>query len=217
MKRAVIFCSGDMDTDAVWRPEYRQDLILCADGGYRHAKRLGVTPDLIIGDLDSGITKYPDGVANRIYPSEKDATDTNLCLDYAIEQGCDEVVILGGLGGRLDHEFSHYALLLYGLRRGVRVRLVNGCNEIWMETHPFTLEPSEKKYISFFPYGGDVEEFTVRGLKYETENMTLRCDLVQASSNQFQENIKAKISFAPGGVLLVMRCRDFTEKFPNIL
>ncbi len=216
MKRAVIFCSGEMDTDAVWLPEYREALILCADGGYRHAKRLGVTPDLIIGDLDSGVTEYPDEIESQIYPSEKDATDTNLCLDYAIDKGCDEVVVLGGLGGRLDHEFSHYALLLYGLRKGVKVRLINGDNEIWMEDAPFTLEPSEKRYISFFPYGGDVEDFTVRGLKYETEHMTLRCDLVQASSNQFENEEKAFVSFRHGGVLLVMRCRDSKENLPII-
>ncbi|MBO5364951.1 MAG: thiamine diphosphokinase [Clostridia bacterium] len=215
MKRAVIFCSGDMDTDEVWLPEYRDALILCADGGYRHAERLGVVPDLIIGDLDSGVSQYPAGIASRIYPSEKDATDTNLCLDYAIGQGCNEVLIFGGLGGRLDHEFSHYALLLYGLRRGVKVRLVNKDNEIWMERKPFVLEPSEKKYVSFFPYGGDVEEFTVEGLKYEVESMTLRCDLVQASSNQFENSDKATVSFRDGGVLLVMRCRDPKEKLPN--
>lgn len=208
MKRAIIFCSGEMDSDRVFLPEYQKDLILCADGGYRHAKRLGITPDLIIGDLDSGVSQYPKEIANRIYPSEKDATDTNLCLDYAIEQGCKEVVILGGLGGRLDHEFSHYALMLYGLKRGVRVLLVNERNEIWMENKPFSLVPNEKKYISFFPFGGDVDEFTVRGLKYPATDMTLFCDQAQASSNQFDGEEVAEVSFRKGGVLLVMRCSD---------
>ncbi len=208
MRRAIIFCSGELDTDQVWLPDYKEDLILCADGGYRHAKRLGVLPDLIIGDLDSGILEYPKEVASRVYPSEKDATDTNLCLDYAIEQGCQEVVILGGIGGRLDHEFSHYALLLYGLKRGVRVKLVNGCNEIWMEDKPFTLRPDEKKYISFFPFAGDVEDFTVRGLKYRAEGMKLSCGLVQASSNQFDGGETAEVSFREGGILLVMRCTE---------
>lgn len=208
MRRAIIFCSGEMDTDRVWIPEYQKDLILCADGGYRHAKRLGVIPDLIIGDLDSGLTEYPSEIASRIYPSEKDATDTNLCLDYAIEQGCNEVIIFGGIGGRLDHEYSHYALLLYGLKHGVRVRMVNGHHEIWMEDKPFSMEPNEKKYISFFPYGGDVEDFTVHGLKYEAEHMSLSCGQVQASSNQFDGGDRAEVSFRDGGILLVMRCAE---------
>lgn len=208
MKRAIIFCSGELDSEEVFLSEYRKDMILCADGGYRHAKALGIKPDLIIGDLDSGISEYPKEIASCIYPSEKDLTDTNLCLDYAIEQGCDEVVILGGLGGRLDHEFSHYALLMYGLKRGVRVKLVNRRNEIWMEDKPFSLDADEKKYVSFFPYGGVVEEFTVRGLKYEAVNMTLGCDRVQASSNQFEGEESADISFREGGFLLVIRSRD---------
>lgn len=207
MKRAIIFCGGEMDTDKVWLPQYEKDLILCADGGYRHARRLGVVPDYIIGDLDSGLETYPADIAHRIYPSEKDATDTNLCLDYAIAKGCDQVILLGGLGGRRDHEFSHYALLLYGLQRGVRVVILDGRNEITMEDKPFVLLPSCKKYISFFPYGGEVEGFTIRGLKYEATDMTLSCSMVQASSNQFDGADRAEISFRRG-ILLVIRSSD---------
>lgn len=208
MERAIIFCGGEMDTDSVWLPEYSESLILCADSGYKHAERLGVVPDMIIGDLDSGIEKYPESIAHKIYPSEKDMTDTNICLDYAIEKGCREIILLGGLGGRLDHEFSHYCLLLYGLRKGVKVKIINGRNEIWMEDKPFSLFPTEKKYISFFPYGGLVEEFSVRGLKYNVEKMTLDFGQAQASSNQFDGEERAEISFKTGGLVLVMRCCD---------
>ncbi len=208
MKRCIIFCGGNMDTDRVWKAEYDRDFILCADGGFRHAQRLGITPDMIIGDLDSGIESYPDGIRHRIFPSEKDETDTNLCLDFAIENGYDEVLLLGGLGGRRDHEYSHYCLMYQALRRGVRMRMVSGTQEIWMENAPFVLYPNEKKYISFFPFGGDVNDFCVHGLKYEAEGMTLRCDRVQASSNQFDGGDVAEIRFAPGGTVLVMRCAD---------
>lgn len=208
MKRAVIFCSGEMDTDAVWKENLREDtLILCADGGIRHARRLGITPDVVIGDQDSEQQTYPESSLHFEYPPEKDATDTNLCLDYAIEQGCKEILILGGLGGRLDHEFSHYSLLLYCLRKGVRLRLMNGKNEIWMEDHPFILERIGKKYVSFFPFGGPVEDFCIRGLKYEAEHMTLDCGLVQASSNEFAQEERAYISFR-SGIVLVMRTSD---------
>lgn len=208
MKRAVIFCGGDMDTDSVWLPEYQEALILCADGGYRHAERLGIVPDYIIGDLDSGVEEYPKSVAHKIYPKEKDATDTNLCVDYAIDQGCEEIILLGGLGGRQDHEFSHYILLYYGLKRGARIKLIDGAHEIWMENKPFVLYPDDKKYISFFPFGGDVHGFTIKGLKYQAENICLSCNQVQASSNQFDGEEQGEISFQSGGVILVMRCKD---------
>ena len=85
---------------------------------------------------------------------------------------------------------------------------MDGSHEIWMEDKPFALYPNDKKYISFFPYGGDVCGFTVKGLKYQAEDICLSCDRVQASSNQFDGEEQAKISFQSGGVILVMRCND---------
>lgn len=184
-----------------------ETLVVCADGGLKHAQRLGIVPDMIIGDCDSMPEGYPEGMPHRIYPSEKDETDAQLCLDWAIEQGCKEVWILGGLGGRLDHEFSNYALLLYGLKHGVTVKLLNRQNEIWMADTPFTLKPGEKKYISFFPYGGDVTGFSLKGFKYEAENMTLTCDAVRTACNEFLPGITGEVSFHQG-CLLVMCCQD---------
>lgn len=208
MKRAVIFAGGDMDTDEVWNVAERENwLVICADGGFRHARRLGIQPDVIIGDCDSTDVPYPEAIPHSIHPAEKDETDTRLCLDWAMEQGCREVLILGGLGGRLDHEFSNYNLLLYGLKRGVSVRLVNGQNEIWLEDKSFTLEPGDKKYVSFFPYGGAVEGFGIKGLKYELAPMTLTCDTVLTACNEFLPGQQGEVFFQKGYVL-VMMCQD---------
>ena len=208
MKQAVIFCSGEMDSDTLWNPKDRENwLVVCADGGFRHAQRLGVVPDIIIGDCDSFQQAYPDGIPHVIYPSEKDVTDTQLCLDWAIGQGANEALILGGIGGRLDHEFSHFSLLLYGLKRGIRVRIANAQNEIFMVDKPFTVQPTGKKYISLFPYGGTVEGLCIKGLKYEAKDMTLTCDQVQASCNEFVGTQEGEISFQ-SGYLLVMLCDE---------
>jgi len=207
MERAIIFCGGEMDTDSVWLPEYKDSLILCADGGYRHALRIGIIPNMIIGDMDSGIEKYPDSIAHKIYPSEKDLTDTNICLDYAIEKGCREVILLGGLGGRLDHEFSNYCLLLYGLQKDVKVIIINGKNEIWMENKPFSLFPTEKKYISFVSFTEKTEGVTYKGLKYPLSDATLYSKDAQFSiSNEIIEK-KAEIS-VKSGILLCIRTED---------
>ena len=208
MKPAVIFAGGKMDAAKVWDQEERDDwLVICADGGYCHAAALGIVPDMIIGDCDSCEIPYPKEVSHRIYPSEKDETDTELCLNWAIEQGCQEVLILGGLGGRLDHEFAHFNLLLNGLNRGVQVRLRNEQNEIFMRNTPFSIEAGDKKYVSFFPYGGNVEGFSIKGLKYELAPMTLTCDMVRTACNEFLPGKKGEISFQNGNVL-VMLCRD---------
>ena len=205
MKHAVIFCSGELDMEPSVNRE--ETLVVCADGGLKHAQRLGIVPDMIIGDCDSIEGVYPEEIPHQIYPSEKDETDARLCLDWAMKQGCKEVLILGGLGGRLDHEFSNYALLMYGLKHGVTVKLCNQQNEIWMADAPFTLTPGEKKYVSFFPYGGDVEGFSVKGFKYEAKNMTLTCDTIRTACNESLPGKEGAVSFTKG-YLLVMRCQD---------
>lgn len=207
MKPAVIFAGGNIDK-TIWENEQRNDwLVICADGGYCHAAALGIVPDMIIGDCDSCTLSYPKDVPHLIYPSEKDETDTELCLNWAMEQGCKEVLILGGIGGRLDHEFANINLLLYGLKRGVKVRLRNEQNEIFMMDRSFSIAPQDKKYISFFAYGGNVEEFSVKGLKYELAPTTLSCDTVRTACNEFLPEKKGEISFKKG-YILVMLCQD---------
>ncbi len=207
-EKAAIFCGGPMDTYDVFDCGKRDEfLVICADSGLKHTKKMGIVPDAVIGDFDSYDISEEEYKNCIVYPPEKDKTDSNICLDYAIEKGCREVYLFGGFGGRIDHEYSTFTLLLYGLKRGVRVYLVNGQNEVWLADKPFSLTPNHKKYVSFFPYGGNVEGFTVKGLKYSAENITLDCGMAQASSNEFTGSNKAEVSFNKGYVL-VMRCKD---------
>lgn len=205
---AVIFCSGIInDYDSLKKRDFSDELIICADGGVRHTNELGLCPNVIIGDNDSWREEYPDVAEVYEYPRRKNFTDTQLCIDYAIEHGYYDIEILGGFGGRHDHEYSHYCLMEYALERDVRVVMKNENNCIWMEKTPFVLEHAGYKYVSFFAYGGSVEEFSVKGLKYTADNMLLKSGLVQATSNEFVEGETAEISFK-SGTLLVMLCDD---------
>lgn len=206
--KAIIFCSGEIrDYEYLKNRDFDNCLIICADGGLRHAEALNIIPDVIIGDGDSYKGDFPQNGNVIRYPSDKDFTDTNLCIDYALEKGYKEIEILGGLGGRRDQEFSHYCLMAYGLSKNIKIKMSDELNEISMENKPFILKKGDKKYVSFFPYGGTVEGFSVKGLKYETENMYLEPHLVQASSNEFSNNDTAEITFK-SGTLLVILSRD---------
>ncbi|MCI8520925.1 MAG: thiamine diphosphokinase, partial [Clostridia bacterium] len=90
--RALIIGNGDIKNyDNVMRKIGKTDLIICADGGYNHAKKMGITPDVLIGDLDSAIGY--ENIKNRVeYPTRKDFTDGELAVMYAEEHGCDSVV-----------------------------------------------------------------------------------------------------------------------------
>ena len=208
--RTIIFSSAEIsDYGYLEKFDFGNSLIICADAGYNHAKRLGLVPDIILGDNDSYADTLPESVEHILYPPEKDKTDTNIAVDYAIDRGADEIILIGGLGGRIDQEYSHFCLMKYALSRGVRLKMIDDVNEIWMESKPFSLKKSDcrKKYVSFFPYGGTVENFSVKGLKYEADGMTLSPGLVQASSNEFAECEIAELSF-DSGTVLVMLCDD---------
>ncbi len=202
--KAIIFCSGKIeDYEYLKNKDFDNCLIICADGGIRHARALNITPEVVIGDGDSW-DEVPDDAKIIKYPTHKDFTDTNLCIEYAIEKGCTEIELLGAIGGRCDQEFSHYCLMAYGLSKNVSIKMSDELNEIWMQNKPFSLRRGDKKYVSFFPYGSAVEGFSVKGLKYEAENICLKPYLVQASSNEFSNQDTAEVTFKSGTLLIIL-------------
>lgn len=133
----------------------RGDYVVCADGGLRLAKRLGVRPQLIVGDFDSGKdpASCPDplfeGVPVLRVPSEKDDTDTKLGLEQLFQRGCGEALVFGALGGRLDHTLANIADLVYFRRRGMRVTLVSQQNTLFvLENESVSLPPVPGRYLS---------------------------------------------------------------------
>ncbi len=190
--------------DSLRSKNFDNGLIVCADGGLEYANLLGIKPDAIIGDNDSWENKYPDCFEVIVHPKKKDYTDSRLCVDYAIEKGCTEIEIIGGFGGRRDHEYAHYCLMAYALKKGVKIVMSNSRNDIWMEDKPFMLEKTSRKYVSFFPYGEDVYGFSVKGLKYSAENIVLTCESALATSNEFADKDRAEISFESGRILVIL-------------
>ena len=199
-----VFCSAAIDNyDYLKKFDFEKGYVICADGGYLHTERLGIVPDLWLGDGDSLKEKKVTAKEIITFPVKKDYTDTDLAVTEALNRGFKEIVILGALGGRLDHEFSHFCLLKKILEKGARGILLDEKNEITMEDKCFTVYPGDKKYISFFPFGGDVTDFSIKGLCYEAEGMYLQCSKIQASSNCFNDKNPGKVSFSSGYVLVI--------------
>ncbi|MBO4940648.1 MAG: thiamine diphosphokinase [Clostridia bacterium] len=209
--RCFVFCSAQIDSyDFLKSFDFEKSFIICADGGYKHTQKLGLVPDLWIGDGDSLKNGHIAAKEIIAFPPQKDNTDTDLAVMEALRRGYKDIIILGALGGRLDHEYSHFCLLKKILDNGGRGTLLDSDNEITMENKRFSVFPDDKKYISFFPFGGDVNDFCVKGLYYETENMHLVSGEVQASSNCFVDEKIGEISFS-SGYILVIRSNDSKE------
>ena len=135
---------------------------------------------------------------------EKDVTDTMLACEYAKEQGCRYITIVGGTGGRIDHSLSN-VLYLEGLRReGVRVKLTDGENTVQVildETVTVPApEPESDGYFSVFAL--DTCVATLTGCKYPLERARLVRQLPYAVSNEVTGEYAAVT--VEGAAILVM-------------
>jgi thiamine pyrophosphokinase len=187
----VILANGELtDPATVRRYLEMATSIICADGGYVHAQRLGVQPQAVVGDLDSfnsaerGAAEEA-GVKFIVHPRHKDETDLELALDYAIEQGAEEVIILAALGGRLDQLMANLLLLARPEWRHVPMRVIAGAQEAFIMRggDAVTLDGAAGDTISLIPLEGDALGVTLEGMEYPLLRGTLRFGATLGISN----------------------------------
>lgn len=221
---AYIFTGGEIavgSMDGLGLHMSEADLIIAADSGYNNASRLGVRPGLLLGDLDSIDRKKlaPDElehIEKIIVPAIKDDTDTQLAVDTAISRGADEIYIIGGLGGRLDHTLSSVFLLEYIADRGADVVMTDGQSRVRvMKTagEPVTLLIPKTfdgengfKYLSVVPLTDECEGVRISGVFYPLDGVTLKRSYSYAVSNEITSD-SAEITLERG-TMLVIESRD---------
>lgn len=187
----------------------KDDLIVAADGGYLSLKKGGLRCDVLLGDMDSlaelGLSSS-DCQAPEIlkFPVEKDETDTHLAYLEGVRRGYTEFYIYGGTGGRDDHTFANYSLLLYGKNAGHSITLVGDCREFFViKNESVTLSGAVGAGLSVFAFGGVAEGVSIVGAKYETSNATLSPDFPLGVSNSFAGK-DVTISVKCGALLLMV-------------
>lgn len=212
---AYIFTGGEIavgSMDGLGLHMSEADLIIAADSGYNNASRLGVRPGLLLGDLDS-IDRgalAPDElehIEKIIVPAIKDDTDTQLAVDTALERGADEIIIIGGLGGRLDHTLSTVFLLEYIKDKGARGVITDGRNRvrIMKSGEELTIKRGYK-YLSLVGLTDTCEGVSISGVFYPLKDAVLERKYAFAVSNEITAD-EAEISLSKG-ILLVIESRD---------
>jgi len=168
-QKACIFCNGELKNSArAKRVASNCDLLIAADGGAKHLAGLGLQPEIIIGDMDSiatDMSKDKNSIVRIPYSPDKDKSDVELAVEYALEQGCQEIILVAAVGGRLDHTLGNVALVA---SYPGRIAILDGVSTL------VAVDKSEKCMlhgqvgtpVSLIPYGSG--SFTVRtkGLKY---------------------------------------------------
>ena len=202
-----IFCSSsDCDADFIRKTDFSDSFVICADGGLNLAEKNGVKIDLWVGDNDSSSSKNLS-VEKIVYPAQKDLTDTHIAVNEALNRGYKDIFLVGATGGRLDHEFANYCLLKYILEHDGFGTIINPQNYIFMTDKGINISPKNMKYISFFPFGGNVTKFSVDGAKYSVDNYTLTDNSTYTVSNEFVGKKDISVKFEKG-YLLVMCSKD---------
>jgi thiamine pyrophosphokinase len=216
--RTLIFINGiipDPSTGSGRRPDlvrrliHPGDLLLAADGGTRHLRSLGLVPAAIIGDLDSLTDDdrrwtVEKGVRLIEYPRDKNETDLELALAYAVAQGSTEILLVGALGGRLDQTLGNLALLTDPRLSTFDVRLDDGVEEAWFVRRSSIIRGEPGDIISLLPWGRSVTGATTDGLRWSLHGETLYPDKTRGISNEML-NKSASVSIESGLLLLIHR------------
>ena len=187
MKRCFIFAAGTF-YGLRERPA-AGDFVIAADAGYLVCRRTGIVPDLLLGDFDS-MDQPADFVNVHRSPVEKDDTDTMLAVRTALDQGCGEIYIYGGTGGkRLDHTLANLQTLLFIRRRGARGYLYDD-DFVWtvLENESLTIEKTvEWGLFSAFCLGDRAEGINEDGFQYPLRDAVLTPEFPLGVSNHILE------------------------------
>jgi thiamine pyrophosphokinase len=211
MQRIIIFANGNLPDLNKARDLLRNDdFIICADGGTRHALALGVTPNLVIGDMDSiQADQWQElekaGVSIELFPRDKNETDLELALDRAIELEPQQIIVVAALGGRLDQTIGNIALLTDIQLSTCDVRLADGTEEMFICRNQVQVHGRSGDIVSLIPWGNPVRGVQTEGLRWALKSETLYPEKTRGISNELLgETADIKIA---SGTLLVIHTR----------
>ncbi|MBT3322151.1 MAG: thiamine diphosphokinase [Anaerolineae bacterium] len=205
-KRALLFINGDLpNRDAARKIIQDDDFIIAVDGGTRHALNLGLVPSVIIGDLDSVDLTGLDETKIIQYPADKDETDLELALEYAINAGYEQIRLIGALGGRLDQTLGNLSLLTDESYAGVDLRIDDGVEEAFFICDQAQIHVRIGDLVSLIPWGNPVTGICTEGLRWQLSNESLYPHKTRGISN---EAIAALIHIQiEDGLLLIVHKR----------
>lgn len=200
---AAIVCNGEPARRVLARRLARTvDLIIAADGGANVARRAGIRPHVIIGDLDSVTltTRKFFAAAQLIHVARQDNTDLEKALDYALAAGVKKATLLGATGKRLDHTLGNLSVI-WRYAGVVDIRLLG--ND-WCAVPVGRMKRLRAKrgtVVSLLPFG-TCTGITLRGLRYPLANATMRVGEIGVSN--VVERPRVSIEVKNGNMLLVV-------------
>lgn len=181
---------------------------IAADQGAEHALAAGVRPELAVGDFDSLFPATLQeleraGVRIERHPAAKDATDLELALEAALALRPERILVVGGVGGRLDHLLGELSLLASDAFADVEVDALLGDAAVAVVRGARTLTGRVGELVSLLPVNGPAVGVVTQGLEYPLAGETLEPGSTRGVSNVFAAR-EARVVLERG-VLLAVR------------
>ena len=208
MNRAVIFVNGVVRDYSLILPQLKTgDFIIAADGGLKHIHKLKLKPSLVVGDMDSisasdlDIAEYQQTEIVR-FGKEKDETDMELAINAAITRGYREILVVAGLGGRLDQTIANLFLMFHVDYQKCAITFDDGIEEVNLIRDIHEVYGSPGDLVSLIPLGGDCKGVSTEDLKYPLQKETLVQYKTRGISNEMI-NTRAIVSIENGVALCI--------------
>ncbi|MDD5018471.1 MAG: thiamine diphosphokinase [Eubacteriales bacterium] len=182
------------------------DIVIGVDGAADVFYKYGIVPHVLIGDFDTAdamcVNHLEENGAKVIrLKQEKNETDTEAAVGYALESGADDIVILGATGRRMDHTLSNIMMLVRADKAGVRCRIIDRYNELMVSDRAFCLAGAIGQTISILPLTGELC-VSATNLKYPLDNLELTFGSSRGISNIMLKS-ESVISITGGYALIV--------------
>jgi thiamine pyrophosphokinase len=205
--RAIVLANGDPVAAPVDLPEGA--VVIAADGGVRLAPSLGLRVHLVVGDMDSATDEDLErarqaGARVLRHRTDKNSTDLALAIDTAISEGADEITIVGGSGGRLDHLLANALLLASDRYDAITLRWLTGTETAvpCRPGRPARLEGAPGDLVSLIPVGGPAQGETTTGLRWALDGGGLAAGSTRGISNEMT-GTEATVEVEDGALLVV--------------
>ncbi|MDY3005613.1 thiamine diphosphokinase [Anaerococcus sp. AGMB00486] len=197
MKKCFIFAGGDYD--GFFDKIEKNDYVIGVDRGYTYLNALKA--NLIIGDFDSSVEpNYPDKI---VLKPEKDVTDLYAALEIAIKKNYKNIIVYGGLGGRLSHTIANIKILFEFKKKGINISLKSKNKLAFIINKDFKEEEYiDDFYVSVFALEDDIKDLSLKNLKYELNNYNLKSYQSLGVSNETL-NKPFEIKFSNGMLLVI--------------
>ena len=179
------------------------DYCIACDKGYEYALKLGIAPDIVIGDLDSVTISVPADIKTIKLPTVKDDTDTSCAVKHALSIGFNDITIICALGGRMDHFYSNTQTLCAAARQGASVRIMStDCVMHAICGSSLSLPQREGWAFSVFSSSDVCRGVTITGAAYSVSNIDMYNSYPLGQSNEWASGM-AEISCAEGTLLVI--------------